>query len=189
MPNLPISQLPELTAITSNAEFAVAQGGVTYKVKSGNMSSGNLFLSAYHEISQSGFSPTVAYSISASTVADSNGISVVDGCKFTVSSGGTYNLQFSIQLNKLQGGSAEDIEIWLSKNGNDVPFSNTNITLANNNNLMVAAWNFVETMNAEDYLELKLNVTDTHVVLFAEGTKTSPTRPAIPSAIVTLTQI
>jgi len=36
---------------------------------------------------------------------------------------------------------------------------------------------------------LKLNVTDTHVVLFAEGTKTNPTRPEIPSAIVTLTQI
>lgn len=33
MPNLPISQLPELTAVTSNAEFAVAQGGITYKVK------------------------------------------------------------------------------------------------------------------------------------------------------------
>lgn len=33
MPNLPISQLPELTAVTSNAEFAVAQGGTTYRVK------------------------------------------------------------------------------------------------------------------------------------------------------------
>ena len=33
MPNLPISQLPELTAITANAEFAVAQNGTTYKVK------------------------------------------------------------------------------------------------------------------------------------------------------------
>jgi hypothetical protein len=35
MPNLPISQLPELStsAITGNAEFAVAQSGVTNKVK------------------------------------------------------------------------------------------------------------------------------------------------------------
>lgn len=189
MPNLPISQLPELTAITSNAEFAVAQAGVTYRVKSGFASTGNLFLSAYHQTTQSGFTTTAAYSISASTVASSNGISVVDGSKFTVASGGTFNLQFSVQLNKLQGGTAEDVEIWLAKNGTNIPFSNTNITLANNNNLTVAAWNFVETMNAGDYLELKLNVTDTHVVLFAEGTKTNPTRPEIPSAIVTLTQI
>lgn len=35
MPNLPISQLPELvaSALTSNAEFAVAQSGTTYRVK------------------------------------------------------------------------------------------------------------------------------------------------------------
>ena len=40
MANLPISQLPELTAITSNAEFAVAQGGTTYKIKAGFALSG-----------------------------------------------------------------------------------------------------------------------------------------------------
>lgn len=33
MSNLPISQLPELTAITQNAEFVVAQSGSTYKIK------------------------------------------------------------------------------------------------------------------------------------------------------------
>jgi len=39
MPNLPISQLPELStsAITGNAEFAVAQSGVTYKVKQSSL--------------------------------------------------------------------------------------------------------------------------------------------------------
>jgi len=37
MPNLPISQLPEITATTSNAEYAVAQDGVTYRIKRGYM--------------------------------------------------------------------------------------------------------------------------------------------------------
>lgn len=39
MPNLPISQLPELAAsgITPNTEYAVVQGGVTYKVKQGTL--------------------------------------------------------------------------------------------------------------------------------------------------------
>ena len=78
MPNLPISQLPELTAITSNAEFAVAQAGTTYRVKAGYASSGNLFISAYQSTTQSGFTTTAAYSVSASTVAYSNGISLVD---------------------------------------------------------------------------------------------------------------
>jgi hypothetical protein len=189
MPNLPISQLPELTAITSTAEFAVAQGGVTYKVKSGYLSTGTLFLSAYEEPTQSGFTINTAYSVSASTVSENNGIVVNNGCQFQVQSGGTYNLQFSLQLKKLQGGTAEDINIWLSKNGTNVDWSNTNLTLANNNQLMVAAWNFVISLNAGDYLELKMSVTDTHIILYGEPTQVSPTRPGIPSSIITITQI
>ncbi len=37
MANLPISQLPEITGLTANAEFAVSQGGTTYKVKKSNL--------------------------------------------------------------------------------------------------------------------------------------------------------
>jgi hypothetical protein len=190
MPNLPISQLPPITALTKDAQFAVSQGGTTYRVSMGNISSGALYLVATENITQSGFtSPTSAYTISASTVQASNGISVVDSSKFLVASGGTYNFQFSLQLNKLQGGGAEDIEIWLSKNGTNVDWSNTNITLANNNTLMVAAWNFVEPLNPGDYLELKLNVSSADVVIFSESPKINPTRPGIPSAIITITQI
>jgi hypothetical protein len=38
MPNLPISSLPELSAITSNAEFVVEEAGTTYKVKQSTLS-------------------------------------------------------------------------------------------------------------------------------------------------------
>lgn len=37
MPNLPIASLPELTAVTSNAEFVVEQSGTTYKVKNSTL--------------------------------------------------------------------------------------------------------------------------------------------------------
>lgn len=186
--DLPISQLPELTAITANSEFAVAQGGTTYRVKKGNMSSGNIFISAYHSTTQSGYTANTAYTISASTVAHSNGITVVNGGEFHISSGGTYNIQFSLQLDK-KGGTSEDIDIWLAKNGTNVDWTNTNITLANNNNLVVAAWNFVEPLATGDYVELKVNVSNTNVIIFAEDPQFSPTRPGTPSAIITITQI
>lgn len=194
MPNLPISQLPSISTsplgyLSSDAEFAVAQTGVTYKVSSAALTRGNLYGSFFQSSSQSGFTPNVAYSVSASTTSLNNGITVVDLCKFTVASAGTYNLQFSLQLNKLQGGSAENIDIWLSKNGSNVPDSNTRVTLANNNTLLVAAWNFIEFLNAGEFLELKISVTDPEVVIFALPAQTTPTRPALPSAIVTLTQI
>lgn len=57
MPNLPISSLPELTAITANAEFAVAQGGVTYKIKNSTLAP---FPTVFGLFSQTGNSVTVS---------------------------------------------------------------------------------------------------------------------------------
>lgn len=189
MPNLPISQLPEITATTSNAEYAVAQDGVTYKIKRGYMASGKLYGSFYQENSQSGFTQNVIYALSASSTADNTGITVVDNTKFTVASGGTFNLQFSAQLQKTQGGTSESLTIWLRVNGTDVPWSATDITLANNNVLTVAAWNFVTPLNANDYMELMFSTTDTHVILYGQPSATGPTRPGLPSLIVTVVQI
>ena len=189
MPNLPISQLPEITATTSNAEYVVAQDGVTYKIKRGYMASGKLFGSFYQEDSQSGFTPNTIYALSASSTADNTGITVVDNTKFTVSSGGTFNLQFSAQLQKLQGGTTESITIWLRINGVDVPWSATDITFANNNELNVAAWNFVSQLNAGDYMELMFSTTDIHIIVYGQPAVTGPVRPGLPSLIVTVVQI
>ena len=168
MPNLPISQLPEITAVTSNAEYVVAQDGVTYKIKRGYMASGKFFGSFYQEQTQSGFTQDTIYALSASTTADNNGITVVDNTKFTVASGGTFNLQFSAQLQKLQGGTQETITIWIRINGVDVPWSSTNISFANNNVLSVASWNFVIPLNAEDNVQLMLSTTDTEIILYGQ---------------------
>lgn len=64
MPNLPISSLPELTAITSNAEFVVEYSGTTYKIKNSTLSP---FPAAYGLFAQTGDSATV----SATTVETS----------------------------------------------------------------------------------------------------------------------
>lgn len=58
MANLPISQLPELLAsgLTSNAEFAVAQAGTTYKVKQSTL---NPFPTVYGLFSQTGATQTI----------------------------------------------------------------------------------------------------------------------------------
>lgn len=64
MPNLPISQLPELTAITSNSEFVVEESGTTYKIKNSTLSP---FPASYGLFAQTGDSATV----SATTVETS----------------------------------------------------------------------------------------------------------------------
>lgn len=186
MSSLPISQLPELTGLSSDAELPVSQGGVTYKIKRGNMATGKFYGSFYHSTTQSGFSENTPHILSASTISESNGITVNNGTEFTVSSGATYNLQFSAQVQKTQGGSSEDMYIWLRKNKEDVPSSNTKITFGNNGVLMVASWNFVITLSANDHLQLAFQVTDPHIIVFAVP---SNGMPAIPSVIVTVVQI
>jgi hypothetical protein len=57
MPNLPISSLPELTALTQNAEFAVAEGGTTYRVKTSNLSP---FPQVYGLFAQTGDTPYIS---------------------------------------------------------------------------------------------------------------------------------
>ena len=189
MPNLPISQLPELTAITSNAEFAVAQNGVTYRVKAANSSSGNLHGAFHSEVTQYSLSADTALVMSAETTDYSAGVTIDSSGKITVASGGTYNLQFSSVFQKVQGGTIEYVSVWPRINGNNVAWSNTDISMANNNELIVASWNFIFELSASDYLELMWNSTSLQMEMVAIPPQSNPTRPGTPSVIITVTQV
>lgn len=189
MSDLPISQLPELTAITANAEFAVAQGGVTYRVKAGNTSTGNLHGSFHSEVTQSATTADTALLMSAATTNYSYGVTMVDGSKITVESGGTFNIQFSSVFQKLQGGSIEYVSVWIRKNGSDIAWSNTDISMANNNELIIASWNYIVELLPNDYLQLVWSSTSNQMEMVAIAPQSSPTRPGTPSVIITLTQI
>jgi len=189
MPDLPISQLPELTGLTSDAEYAIAQGGVTYKIKAGNASSGNLHGAFHSEFTQSATSANTAYIMSAETTDYATGVSVSNGGDIIILSGGTYNLQFSSVFKKLQGGAIEYVSVWPKVNDNNVPWSNTDVTMANNNELIVAAWNFILELNAGDTVNLMWSSTSTQMQMVAIPPQINPTRPGTPSVIITLTQI
>ncbi len=101
---------------------------------------------------------------------------------------GLYNIQFSAQLDKTDSG-IDDVDIWLRYNGIDVPWTNTRVTMAGNNSKVVAAWNFYQAMTASSYFNLMWSSPDTDVRLYAIGTQSNPTRPAIPSVILTVDKI
>lgn len=195
MPNLPISQLPDISGSTlgylgPNGEFAVAQGGVTYKSKLSQMHPSGFWGSFVSLENQYVTSTTTAYSMTADTQTSGNGVIVSADTRFVVEYAGTYNLQFSAQLEKIQGGSAETIDIWLAINGTNVDYSNTQIEVNSNNARSVASWNFVEPLNAGDYFELKFRTSSEDLgFVYDPGPFTNPTRPSIPSVIVTVTQV
>jgi hypothetical protein len=54
---------------------------------------------------------------------------------------------------------------------------------------LIAAMNYFLEMNANDYVQIMWRVSDIGVSMEHYGTSTSPTRPAIPSAITTMQYI
>ena len=113
---------------------------------------------------------------------------MVDGTKITLAHTGRYNIQFSLQLDKTDSGT-DDVELWLLRNGETGPFTNTKITLPGNNAKAVAAWNFVVEEPAGTQIELAWYSADVDMRIYYEGAQTNPVRPAIPSAILTVTQV
>lgn len=100
---------------------------------------------------------------------------------------GVYNIQFSAQLNHTTGGTAT-VTIWLRKNGVDLPATSTDVTIQGNGTKIVPAWNFLVSASANDYFEIMISATDSACEIYYIGTRTTPTRPALPSLIVTVTQ-
>lgn len=121
------------------------------------------------------------------STATSKNVNVVNGDVY-VDYSGLYNIQFSAQLDKTDSG-ADDVDIWLRYNGVDVAWTNTRVTLSGNNAKSVAAWNFYQAMTASSYFNLMWSSADTDVRLFSVGTQSNPTRPSIPSVILTVDKI
>jgi hypothetical protein len=117
--------------------------------------------------------------------ADHNLIDIVDGSKITVTNTGIFNIQFSAQYEKTDSGT-DEVDTWLRIDGVDVPWSNTRLTLTNNNTKLVAAWNWMVAMNAGQYAQIAWSSDDAAIRLYAQTAQTGPTRPAIPSLIVTV---
>jgi hypothetical protein len=99
---------------------------------------------------------------------------------------GIYNFQFSAQLDK-SGGGASDVYIWPRINGANVADSATKMVIDGPNNEIVAAWNFILVMKANDYFELAWQSPDTNVIM--PYVAASGNIPAIPSIIMTVTWV
>ena len=142
---------------------------------------------------QTAANTTTAYPITFNTTDYSNGVTVVSSSRLTVEHSGWYNLQFSVQLENTTNAPV-DIDIWFRKNGVDLPASNSRYGLAARKNIgdpfhVLAAMNYFIEMQAGDYAEIVWCTTATGADIKAYAAGTAPTRPAIPSAIATMTYV
>jgi hypothetical protein len=141
---------------------------------------------------QNAASTTAAYAVTLNTTDYAVGVAVVSNSRVTVRSAGVYNIQFSFQFANTNV-AIQDVDVWFRKNGTDIAGSNSKFSVPNSHGgtdgHLISALNFYLQMAANDYVELMWATTSTDVSLEHLATQTSPTRPATPSAIVTINKI
>ena len=138
---------------------------------------------------QTASSTTAAYAVTYNTTDYSNGITVTNSSRLTANSYGIYNVQFSFQFANTDT-QIQDVDIWFRKNGTDIANSNSRFSIPNSHGgvdgHLVAAMNFWVELAANDYVEIMWRTSSTLVTIQQIPAQTSPTRPATPSAIVTV---
>ena len=129
-----------------------------------------------------------AYPVTFNTTAEVFGVSLgaTDTSRVYANRAGVYNFQFSAQLDHTGGGKV-DFYFWFRKNGVDIPDSATKVVVAGPNDEIVAAWNYLITMQSGDYFQLVWSANDTAARLLAAAA-VAPV-PAIPSVILTVTYV
>ena len=139
---------------------------------------------------QAAANTTTAYAVTFNTTDFANGVTVASNSRITVADAGIWNLQFSIQF-KNTTNDGQDVDIWFRKNGTNIANSNSRFhppprKSAGDPSHIIAALNFFVSMNSNDYIEIMWRTENTGVSIEHFDASTSPTRPAVPSAIVTM---
>jgi hypothetical protein len=142
---------------------------------------------------QTAASTTAAYAITFNTTDFSNGVYLSNSSRLNVRNTGLYNLEFSIQFKNTTNDS-QDVEVWFRKNGTNIAASNSRFGLAARKSAgdpshIIGALNFYVELVAGDYVELMWKVSATSVSIEHYAAGTSPTRPATPSVITTMSYI
>jgi hypothetical protein len=142
---------------------------------------------------QTAASTTTAYAITFDTTDYSNGVTLSNSSRINVKNAGIYNIQFSIQF-KNTTNDTQDADVWFRKNGTDIAKSNSRFGLATRKASgdpyhMIGSLNFFVELAANDYIQLMWRVSDTSVSIEKYPAGTSPTRPAVPSVILTVNYV
>lgn len=212
MPDLPISSLPPLSTPEPSDVFAIVNNGITKKTtvqavgnsvfnqisssiilpnQTGSFGVTNYYGSFYHTSSIVAAALSTPTTMSLNTTDFSYGVSISESFndKIKFASGGYYDIQFSAQMAKTTGTSAT-VYIWIKKNGVDIPWSNTGVTLAGgSNDVATPAWNWFVSASANDYYQLMWSVVGSSNNTFITASSSGGGGPEVPSLIVTVNRV
>jgi len=118
-----------------------------------------------------------------------NQISIASS-KITVAVAGTYNFQFSVQLEN-SNNAPQDVFIWLKQNGVDIVGSTGKVGLPARKNPgdpfhSIIGWNYFVNLSAGQYIELYWSTTSADVSIQYYPASGTPTKPSTQSVVATM---
>jgi hypothetical protein len=132
---------------------------------------------------------TGTYVVSVSQTVGSRTITGTCKSIIQVENAGVYNVQFSVQFVNTDS-QIYDTDVWLRKNGVNVADSNSQFSVPERHGSvdghLIGALNLFIELAPNDYIELMWATTDSATTIEYIPSQSSPTRPAAPSAIVTV---
>lgn len=106
----------------------------------------------------------------------------LDGNRIYVEETGDYFVQFSAMFIKTNASSGT-ASMWFRKNGSDIPYSNTKITLAGNNSEITMTVSLILDLDAGDYIQFVASANSTNTFISSDAAGVGP---AVPGIIATL---
>lgn len=183
-----IPNLPPVVSLSGSAEFECVQGGATYRTSAQDIADlavaypfPGWYGSFYSTATQTNAGTTTANAITFNQTNSNLGVYVASNSQITFGAPGIYNIQLSAQVEKTDAGTGL-IDIWLSKNGANVDYTNQAVTISGTAVQYINTRNFyVQIDTAGDYVQLYWASLDLNIRLLTGATQNNPTRPAIPS--------
>ena len=189
-----ISAMPSAATLTGAELVPLVQSGANVKSTLSNMTAftrGNA--GAYSSgVTQTG-STTAGTAFTFNTTDFAGGVTLASGTRLTVPVAGTYNIQFSAQLQSTDT-APQDVYMWLRVNGTDVGGSAGVVGLPARKNPSdpyhdIKGWNYFLTLTAGQYVEIMWLPTATTVTVPFYAAQTSPAIPSTQSVVVTINQV
>ncbi len=180
---------------TTLTDARIGADSVIILVPSDDVSAASFYpyLAVQDDTDQAATTTTAANIMSFSTTDYALGASLVTNTKLTAGYAGLYNIQFSVQLINTTN-DVQTVSIWFSKNGTNVANSNSEFGIKPRKSSgvasqTIAALNFFIALQKDDYVELVWRPSDIGVSIEHFATQSSPTRPATPSIIATMSYL
>lgn len=158
-----------------------------------NLSTGNLVYTPrygafYSNVTQPNPVANATMAITFNNTVSANSVSITSNSQLTIQKTGVYNIQFVAQCSKTTSG-AEYVDIWLSKNGTGVPWSNKRVLIDGSDVLQVASWNFIDSLATNDYVQIMWASPSTSLQLTKVDAANTIANIDIPSVYVTVVPV